>query len=74
VEVRIGVQNVARELTFESEESTEAVTAAVEAALSSGSLLRLTDDRGRLYLVPTASIGYVHLGDSEKGRVGFGAR
>ena len=73
MEVRIGVQNVAREISFETDESVEQVAATVEGSVGTGRLLRLTDDKGRVYLVPGASIGYVHLGESEKGRVGFGA-
>lgn len=73
MEVKIGVQNVARELSIETDESAEAVTAAVRSALSDGgSVLALTDSRGRQVLVPTAALGYVQVGDSEKGRVGFG--
>jgi len=72
VEVRIGVQNVARELSFETEQSADAVSAAVAAALDSGSVLDLADDKGRRYLIPAGVLGYVHIGETEKGRVGFG--
>ena len=73
MEVRIGVQNVARELSFETNDSVEDVTAAVDAALNDGALLRLSDDKGRRYIVPAAVLGYVHIGETEKGRVGFGS-
>ena len=43
MEVTIGVQNVARELTVETDSPTAEVTAAVEAALADGGVLRLTD-------------------------------
>lgn len=73
MEVKIGVQNVARELSIETDQSAEEVTAAVRSALGEGgSVLALTDSRGREVLVPTAALGYVQVGDSEKGRVGFG--
>jgi len=71
VEVTIGVQNVARELTIETDSPTSEVTAAVEAALADGAVLRLTDNRGRSVFVPARVIGWVQVGDSEKGRVGF---
>ena len=71
MEVTIGVQNVARELTVETDSATAEVTAAVEAALSDGGVLRLTDTRGRSVFVPGSVIGWVQVGDSEKGRVGF---
>lgn len=73
MEVKIGVQNVARELSIETDESAEAVTAAVRSALSTpGGVLALTDSKGRELLVPVAALAYVQVGDSEKGRVGFG--
>jgi hypothetical protein len=73
VEVKIGVQNVARELSIETDQSAEAVAAAVRSALSEDAgVLALTDSRGREVLVPTAALAYVQVGDSEKGRVGFG--
>lgn len=73
MEVKIGVRDVAREVTLESELKAEEVQAAVDAAVSSGSLLKLTDDRGRVIMVPGALIGYVEIGAPERGKVGFGA-
>ena len=72
MEVRIGVQNVARELGFESSQSVDEVNAAVEEALKKGGTLTLSDDKGRRYVVPVAALGYVHIGEQEKSRVGFG--
>ena len=71
MEVKIGVQNVAREITFESSESADDIATAVADALASGGTLTLTDDKGRKVIVPTQALGYVQLGESEKGRVGF---
>jgi len=59
VEVTIGVQNVARELTLETDSPTSEVTAAVEAALTDGGVLRLIDNRGRSIFVPAGVIGWV---------------
>jgi hypothetical protein len=72
VEVRIGVQNVARELGFESNQSVDEVNAAVDKALEKGGTLSLSDDKGRRYVVPVSALGYVHIGETEKSRVGFG--
>ena len=72
MEVKIGVQNVAREITFETDDSAEKVAASVEKALTSGGLLRLADSKGRQVLVPGAALGWVQIGESEKGWVGFG--
>ena len=71
MEVTIGVQNVARELTIETDSPTSEVSAAVEAALADGGVLRLTTTAGAQIFVPAAVIGWVQVGDSEKGRVGF---
>ncbi len=71
VEVRIGVQNVAREITFESSSEAADITAAVGKALSGGGVLQLEDEKGKTIVVPAAVLGYVQVGESEKGRVGF---
>ena len=72
MEVRIGVQNVARELAFESDQSVDQVNQAVDEALKKGGTLSLSDDKGRRYVVPVTALGYVHIGETEKSRVGFG--
>ncbi len=72
MEVKIGVQNVAREITLESAQSTDEVTALVDAAITGGTVLRLTDDKGRTVTVPGTSIGYVEIGPGSERRVGFG--
>ncbi len=72
MEVKIGIRDVARDIVLESEQSPEDVTAAVESAVSSGSLLKLTDDKGRLVVIPGALIGFVEIGAPESRRVGFG--
>jgi hypothetical protein len=44
----------------------------VAAALESDAkFLKLSDDKGKLYLVPTASLAYVEVGSEESRRVGF---
>ena len=72
MEVTIGVQNVARELVFESDSSAPRRSPRPSSAsLEEGTVLHLTDDNGRQVLVPAAVIGYVQIGESEKGGVGF---
>ena len=73
MEVKIGVRDVAREVVLESEETPDAVAALIAKAVESGGLLRLTDEKGRLIMVPGALIGYVELGAPESRKVGFGA-
>lgn len=75
MEIRIGVRDVAREVTFESDQTPEAVQDAVTTALSTGQhVLTLTDERGRTIVVPVQALGFIEIGASEKGRVGFGIR
>ncbi|HWL59378.1 MAG TPA: DUF3107 domain-containing protein [Microbacteriaceae bacterium] len=72
MEVRIGIVNITRELAFESSQTAPELEAEIAAALSSGAQhLALSDDKGRRFLVPTASIAYVELGAEAERRVGF---
>ncbi|AJT41538.1 DUF3107 domain-containing protein [Psychromicrobium lacuslunae] len=73
MEVKIGIQNVGREIVLESGQDAEAVAKLVSEAIKAGSELRLSDEKGRTVIVPGASIGYVELGVEEPRRVGFGA-
>jgi hypothetical protein len=74
VEVRIGVQHATRELVIESPETTEAITAAVSAALTGDSkILSLDDERGRRVVIPAEKLAYVEIGEPSTRRVGFGA-
>lgn len=74
MEITIGVQNVAREIVVDSDQSADEVAAAVSAALTGTSaVLDLTDSKGRRVLVPTASLAYVEVGAETKVRVGFGS-
>jgi hypothetical protein len=70
VEITIGVQNLPREVTLDSDQTVEEVTKAVRSALA-GNALELTDQRGRRVIVPTAAIGYIEIGAETRGRVGF---
>ena len=72
MEVRIGVQHVAREITFETTLSADELVAAVKAAHEEN-VLELTDDKGGRIIIPTVSIGYVTTGVERKSGVGFGA-
>lgn len=73
MEITIGVQNLSRELTLESDQTADEITAAVQAALAgTATTLELTDVRGRRVVVPSAVLGFVEIGAETKGRVGFG--
>ena len=73
MEVRIGVQNVAREVVLESSQSAAEVGAAVTAAIKGGTALTLKDERGRTVIIPSGAIAFVEVGAEEARRVGFGA-
>jgi hypothetical protein len=74
VDVKIGVQHVARELVLESSESADAITKAVSAALTGESrIFSLTDQSGRRVVVPSDKLAYVEIGEPETRQVGFGA-
>ena len=74
MEVRIGVREVSRELTFESSQSSEQVKDAVRAGLQADDgVISLEDDKGRQMLVPAGALAYVEIGVQEKGKVGFGS-
>lgn len=72
MEVKIGVQNVSREIAFETDASVSDVTAAIDAAQQTG-VVHLADNKGGTVIVPLASLGYVELGEPHRARVGFGA-
>ena len=72
MEVKIGVQDSPREISLDSDETAEALTASVKAAIDAGGLLSLTDDRGRTILINAAKISYVEIGAPSSRRVGFG--
>jgi hypothetical protein len=72
VEIRIGIVNAPRELSFESNQSAAEVEAAVSEALANAAAtLELRDEHGSLFIVPTAGIAYVQIGSEESRRVGF---
>lgn len=72
MDVKIGIRNSARELAFESDQPAKEVEAAVAAALEAGAkVLKLTDSKGRLFVVPTEALAYVEIGAEEVRRVGF---
>ncbi len=74
MEVKIGVQYVARELVLESTLSSDEVEKAVSDAIRSDlGVLSLTDDKGRRVLIPVNKLAYIEIAEAEGRRVGFGA-
>jgi hypothetical protein len=73
VEVKIGIQNIGREIVLESAQDADAVAKVVEESIAKGTELRLADDKGRQVIIPANVLGYVEIGAEETRRVGFGA-
>lgn len=72
MDIRIGITNSPRELSFESDQSAADIEKIVATALESDAkFIRLTDDKGRVFLVPAQSLAYVEVGTESSRRVGF---
>ena len=71
MEVKIGVQNAARELTIDTTLDADGVEKAVADALKDGGVLALADAKGRRVVVPGDKLAYVDISTSVTGQVGF---
>ncbi len=72
VDIRIGIANSPREIAFESAQTSAEVEKIVSAALDADAkFIKLSDDKGKIYIVPTASFSYLEVGSEESRRVGF---
>lgn len=71
MEVKIGIQQAARELVLEVDHSAEEVGTLVAEALASDGVVTLVDTKGRQVFVPAAKLAYVEIGTSTAGSVGF---
>jgi Protein of unknown function (DUF3107) len=72
VEVRIGIQQAARELVLESTDTPDAVAKKVAEAVKNDGLLDLVDEKGHRVVVPAAKLAYVEIAAAEPRKVGFG--
>ena len=72
MDIRIGILNSPREISFETAQSAADVEKVVAAALESDAKYsRLVDDKQKVYIIPTASFGYIEVGSEVSRRVGF---
>lgn len=70
MEVKIGVQQAARELNIDVDMNADEIQDAVNQALSGG-VLALSDAKGRRVVVPGDKVAYVDISTSVSGQVGF---
>ncbi len=73
MEIKVGIQQVAREIILDSDTTAADVEQALLKALADEGVLTLTDSKGRRVLVPAARIAYIDLGQEHARPVGFGA-
>lgn len=71
MEVKIGIQNIIRELIVETDESAEAVEKLIADAVGGEGVFTLKDSKGRTVIVPAAKLAYVEIGTGVTGHVGF---
>ena len=72
MEIKIGVQQTAREIVLESDQTPQDIEAAVRAAIADGGILSLEDDKGRRVIIPADRLAYVEISPLSVRRVGFG--
>ena len=73
MEIKIGIQNVAREVTVDTDESAADIEKRLAQAITDGGMLAIADAKGRKVLVPAAAIAYLDLGQDKARPVGFGS-
>lgn len=72
MEVKIGITESSRELLVSSDQTADEVSKLVEESFTSkDGLLRITDDKGRRYVVRADQIAYVEIAPEDHRRVGF---
>jgi hypothetical protein len=72
VDIRIGITNSPREISFESSQTASEVENVIASALDSGAkYFKLVDNKGNSYVVPVDAFGYAEIGSEASRRVGF---
>lgn len=72
MEIKLGIVQVAREITLETQESADEISSRLASAVESNGIFELEDDKGRKILIPAGRVGYVELGSPNARPVGFG--
>ncbi len=74
MEIKIGIQSVARELVVETDTPAEEIERDLATALSADrAIFTLAAEKGGKVLVPAEKIAYIEFTGAEPRRVGFGA-
>lgn len=72
MDIRIGITNSPREISFETNQSASEIEKIIADALdSSARFFKLTDEKGSVYIVPLDAFGYIEIGSETSRRVGF---
>ncbi len=72
MEIRIGIQNSPREISFETNDGAAELQKTIANAIeTSQALVSLSDTKGATYLIPTSAIAYVEVGADSSRKVGF---
>ena len=72
MDIELGIRNVARTVTFSTDQSADEVNAVIADAIAAKTPINLTDDKGRQIVVPADALGYAIVGSETKHAVGFG--
>ena len=73
MEVRIGVQDAARELSIDTHREREDILKELRQAITDGGLFMLTDETDRSICIPAAKVAYLEFSGESGRKVGFGA-
>ena len=72
MEVRIGIRDNQREVSFESNLSVADANKLINDAFSQKlELLKFEDEKGKTILIPLATIAFIEIGAEQNRRVGF---
>lgn len=73
MEIKLGIRDLNRELSYDVDMATADLEASVRTALGDpDGILTLTDSKGRTALIPSRNLAYVELGADHARPVGFG--
>ncbi|MCL1923165.1 MAG: DUF3107 domain-containing protein [Propionibacteriaceae bacterium] len=71
MEIKIGIQNVTREVTINVDGSIADIVKDYSDARSKDSWMTLADSSGRQIMIPASTIGYIEFGQEHARQVGF---